>query len=314
MDAQVFWDPLGTSSCWHGITSVVMGNCGFTLAPCAETDKHLVMRNLERAEDISGAAMEAGIDWSWTTFPEFLDTLELAAQGHQLLGLHRPLRAAHLRDGRARVRAGARPRTTCARWSASCATRDPAGAMGFTTSRSPSHETPDARPVASRMAAWDEVRRLVGVMGELNAGIFELAGEAVDRELGRPGPSATTTSGCATWPSRPAGRSPWAFQPPDAPDMWRHYLRLLDETAAAGGRMFAQVHSRASACCCRSRPRCRSTACRPGRSCARCRSAEQQRRLRDPELRAAAGRGHARARHAAALGTEAGRPPTSGSS
>ncbi|MBV8053996.1 MAG: amidohydrolase family protein, partial [Deltaproteobacteria bacterium] len=53
MDAQVFWDALGTCSCWHGVTSVVMGNCGFSLAPCEEKDKLLVMRNLERAEDIS---------------------------------------------------------------------------------------------------------------------------------------------------------------------------------------------------------------------------------------------------------------------
>src|SRR6185436_18849063 len=59
-----------------------------------------------------------------------------------------------------------------------------AGAMGFTTSRSPSHETPDRRPVASRVATWDEVRRLVGVMGDLNAGIFEIAGEGVDRSAG----------------------------------------------------------------------------------------------------------------------------------
>ena len=81
MDAQIFWDPLGTSSCWHGITSVVMGNCGFTLAPCAKKDRHLVIRNLERAEDIAGEAMEAGIDWRWTTFPEFLDTLESLPKG-----------------------------------------------------------------------------------------------------------------------------------------------------------------------------------------------------------------------------------------
>ncbi|PYM26219.1 MAG: aminoacylase, partial [Candidatus Rokuibacteriota bacterium] len=53
MDAQVFWEPLGTCSCWHGVTTVVMGNCGFTLAPCSEKDKALVVRNLERAEDIS---------------------------------------------------------------------------------------------------------------------------------------------------------------------------------------------------------------------------------------------------------------------
>src|SRR2546428_3867327 len=62
MDAQIFWDPLGTCSCWHGVTTVVMGNCGFTLAPCAASDKHLVVRNLQRAEDISLEAMEAGIE------------------------------------------------------------------------------------------------------------------------------------------------------------------------------------------------------------------------------------------------------------
>src|SRR5258708_5883177 len=81
MDAQIFWDPLGTSSCWHGITSVVMGNCGFTLAPCAEADKHMVVRNLQRAEDISAEAMEAGIKWGWTTFPEYLDCLEALPKG-----------------------------------------------------------------------------------------------------------------------------------------------------------------------------------------------------------------------------------------
>src|SRR5262250_3947288 len=81
MDAQVFWDPLGTCSCWHGITSVVMGNCGFSLAPCPEKDKLLVMRNLERAEDISPVAMEAGIKWSWETFPEYLDAVERTPKG-----------------------------------------------------------------------------------------------------------------------------------------------------------------------------------------------------------------------------------------
>src|SRR5678815_2098622 len=81
MDAQIFWDPLGTSSCWHGITSVVMGNCGFTLAPCAEADKHMVVRNLQRAEDISAEAMAAGIKWGWTTFPEYLDCLAALPKG-----------------------------------------------------------------------------------------------------------------------------------------------------------------------------------------------------------------------------------------
>jgi N-acyl-D-aspartate/D-glutamate deacylase len=86
MDAQIFWDPIGTSSCYQGVTSVVMGNCGFTLAPCRESEADLVMRNLERAEDISRAAMKAGIKWRWETFPEFLDVLDSLPKGINYAG------------------------------------------------------------------------------------------------------------------------------------------------------------------------------------------------------------------------------------
>src|SRR5437870_1836906 len=65
MDAQVCWDPLGTCSSFHGVTSVLMGNCGFTLAPSRAAERHLVVRNLERAEDIAAEAMAEGIAWSW---------------------------------------------------------------------------------------------------------------------------------------------------------------------------------------------------------------------------------------------------------
>src|SRR6266853_4976597 len=183
MDAQVFWDPLGTCSCWHGITSVVMGNCGFTLAPCAKEDRHLVIRNLQRAEDIPPEAMEAGIDWRWTTFPEFLDTLESLPKGINYAGYigHSALRTYAMGE-----RAFEKPATEDDLRAMERELRDAlrAGAMGFTTSRSPSHETPDHRPVASRVADWAEVRRLVNTMGEMNAGIFELAGENTDRKLG----------------------------------------------------------------------------------------------------------------------------------
>jgi N-acyl-D-amino-acid deacylase len=65
MDAQVFWDASGSSSCWHGVTSAVMGNCGFTLAPVRSDERALVVRNLERAEDISPKALAEGIDWNF---------------------------------------------------------------------------------------------------------------------------------------------------------------------------------------------------------------------------------------------------------
>jgi N-acyl-D-amino-acid deacylase len=243
MDAQIFWDPLGTSSCWHGITTVVMGNCGFTLAPCAAADKDRVIRNLQRAEDIPPAAMAAGIDWQWTTFPEFLDCLDALPKGINYSGYigHSALRTYVMGERAFEDRASEDDLRAMER-----ELRDAirAGAMGFTTSRSPSHETPDGRPVASRVAPWDEVRRLVNVMGELNAGLFELAGEGVDRVPGDPGVREyhVRLRDLAVESGRPVTFG--VFGRREVPDVWRQYMALLDETAAAGGRMFAQVHSR----------------------------------------------------------------------
>jgi N-acyl-D-amino-acid deacylase len=244
MDAQIFWDPLGTSSCWHGITTVVMGNCGFTLAPCAAADRSMVIRNLQRAEDIPPEAMEAGIEWKWTTFPEFLDCLEALPKGINYAGYigHSALRTYVMGE-----RAFEQPATEDDLRAMERELRDAirAGAMGFTTSRSPSHETPDQRPVASRVAPWDEVRRLVNVMGDLNAGLFELAGEGVDRALGDPGLKEyhARLRDLAVESGRPITFG--VFSRREVPDIWRAYLALCEETAAAGGRMFAQVHSRA---------------------------------------------------------------------
>jgi len=81
MDAQVFWDASGSSSCWHGVTSAVMGNCGFTLAPVRSDQRALVVRNLERAEDIDPAALAEGIDWNFETFPEYLDAVDNLDKG-----------------------------------------------------------------------------------------------------------------------------------------------------------------------------------------------------------------------------------------
>src|SRR5262245_23932673 len=76
MDAQVCWDPLGTCSSYHGVTSVLMGNCGFTLAPRRAAERHLVVRNLERAEDIAAEAMAEGIERISVTNPEYLAATE----------------------------------------------------------------------------------------------------------------------------------------------------------------------------------------------------------------------------------------------
>ena len=305
MDAQIFWDPLGTCSCWHGVTTVVMGNCGFTLAPCAASDKHLVVRNLQRAEDISLEAMEAGIEWRWTTFPEWLDCLDALPKGinyASYLG-HCALRT-HVMGERAFEQAATEDDLRAMERELRDAIR--AGAMGFTTSRSPIHETPDGRPVASRLATWDEVRRLVGVMGDMNAGIFELAGEAVGRELSDPSAFrdyhvrlrdlAVETGRPVTW---------GMFSRLEAPAVWRRYMELLDETAAAGGRMFAQVHSRGLNVVLSFKsqlPFDHLPAWKPFRALP---LAEQRERLRDPETRRRLIAGAHETPDRRALGTEA---------
>jgi len=241
MDAQVFWDALGTCSCWHGVTSVVMGNCGFSLAPCGEKDKLLVMRNLERAEDISPDAMQAGIKWSWTTFAEYLDAVERQPKGINYAAYmgHSALRT-YVMGQRAFDEQATTEDLQMMREELGDAIR--AGAIGFTTSRTSNHQTPDGRPVASRIANWDEVRSLVGVMGDLGAGIFEIAGEDTGAEGARLDDYLARLKTLAVDTSVPVTYG--MFSSRRAPDYWRHYFKLADETAAAGGRMFIQVHSR----------------------------------------------------------------------
>ena len=304
MDAQIFWDPLGTSSCWHGITSVVMGNCGFTLAPCAEADKHMVVRNLQRAEDISAEAMEAGIKWGWTTFPEYLDCLAALPKGINYGGYigHSALRT-YVMGERAFEQKASEDDLRAMERELRDALR--AGALGFTTSRSPAHETPDERPVASRAASWDEVRRLVGAMGDLNAGIFELAGEGVDRVAGDPGLREyhVRLRDLAVETGRPITFG--VFSRRGVPDAWRQYLALLDETAAAGGRMFAQVHSRSLSALLSFKTQMPFDRLPLWKELRALPLDEQKRKLRDPALRpklieAAGGRSDRRA-----VGTEA---------
>ena len=242
MDAQVFWDPIGSCSCFHGVTSVVMGNCGFTLAPCREEEADLVFRNLERAEDIAREAMLAGIQWRWESFPEYLDVLDELPKGINYAGYlgHSALRT-YVMGQRAFEEEATEDEVQ--RMAALVEEAVRAGAMGFTTSRSPNHQTSDRKPVASRVAAWDEVRQIVAAMGRTGAGMFEIAGEAVGRDPDRIQDYHQRLKALAVETGVPVT---WGlFASRRAPEIWPRYLGLLDDVAEAGGRMFAQVHSRA---------------------------------------------------------------------
>ena len=239
MDAQIFWDPIGTSSCFQGVTSVVMGNCGFTLAPCRAEEADLVMRNLERAEDISRAAMKAGIRWRWETFPQFLDVLDTLPKGINYAGYvgHCAIRT-HVMGQRAFTDEATEDDLKAMIHHTQEAIA--AGAHGFSTTRSVAHQTSDDKPVASRLATWAEFETLVKSMG---AGMVEVAGEP----RGADGHKARAYYEGLSKLSIESGRpiTFGLFSRRTNPGSWRTTFDIIERTCRQGGRMFAQVHSRA---------------------------------------------------------------------
>jgi N-acyl-D-aspartate/D-glutamate deacylase len=241
MDAQVAWDRIGSCSCWHGVTTVIMGNCGFALAPCRPADREWFARCLTAVEDIPTEAMLAGIDWTWETFPEYLATVDRlpkainygAYLGHSALRMYvmgkRALTEKATEDDLTRMVAAVKEAVR-------------AGAMGFSSSRATTHVTPDDTPVASRIADWSELDRLVGALADLNAGVFQIGpdisgGEAQRRFL-------TRLKQLAVESGRPVMFGVLSSRQGDRPNPWTYQLDYLDECAAAGARMWGQSTTR----------------------------------------------------------------------
>jgi len=87
LDAQICWDPLATSPCWHGVTSVVMGNCGVTFAPCKPEDREFLARLMESVEDIPAKSIMSGMPWDWETYAEFLTSIDKLPKGVNVGGM-----------------------------------------------------------------------------------------------------------------------------------------------------------------------------------------------------------------------------------
>ncbi|HKA61460.1 MAG TPA: D-aminoacylase [Methylomirabilota bacterium] len=180
-DAQVMWDRMLTISPWHGVTTVVMGNCGFGVAPTRPDHRGLIMRTLEKVEGMSLDALEAGLGeaWPFETFPQYLDAVErrgTALNVAVLLG-HTPLRLYVMGED-----ATERPATPdeIARMRAIVREAIDAGAIGFATSKASTHIGYAGKPVPSRAAAFAEIEALAGALGEAGRGILQAT---VGREL-----------------------------------------------------------------------------------------------------------------------------------
>jgi N-acyl-D-aspartate/D-glutamate deacylase len=171
-DAQVFWDPALTPSCFHGVTTVVAGNCGFSIAPTREADRETIALTLEKVEDMNPATLMAGIPWDFETFPEYLASVERrgtllnygAYVGHTALRLYHMGADAYEREAtQAEVEAMA----------ASVRDAMQAGAAGLATSFAPTHVGIDGKPICSRLADFSEFEAMAQELSRLGRGVIE---------------------------------------------------------------------------------------------------------------------------------------------
>ena len=163
-DGQLFWDPAATPSSSHGVTTVIGGNCGFTLAPLEERDADYTRRMMTKVEGMSLEALETGVPWTWRSFGEYLDALEgrIGVNAGFLVG-HCALRRQVLGDESNQREASA---DELAAITAGLHDALSSGALGLSTSRSPTHLDGDNRPVPCRAASVEEVLRLCDALAE----------------------------------------------------------------------------------------------------------------------------------------------------
>ncbi len=174
-DAQVFWDPALTPSCFHGVTTVVAGNCGFSIAPTRPGDRQTMADTLQKVEDMDPASLMAGIPWDFESFPEYLASVERRGTVLNFSAYvgHTPLRL-YAMGPEASDRAATVDEID--RMAALVAEAMDAGAAGFATSFAVTHLGADGRPIPSRLADRDELRALFAAVGRSGRGVVGVNG------------------------------------------------------------------------------------------------------------------------------------------
>jgi len=237
-DAQVTWDPYVTPSSWHGVTTVVMGNCGVGFAPAAPDRHDWLIDLMEGVEDIPGSAMTEGLTWGWTSFPEYLDAVERTPRvldvGAQIA--HGPLRAFVMGERGAANEVATEEDSRTMGGLVAEALR--AGALGFSTSRTPIHRSKAGELVPGTTASAEELFAIGEGMAQAGHGVFQFAPDHARVPVDE-------------WPwmrelAQRTGRtvSVNLNQPDQDPEVWREVLRLLEQAARDGLPLYAQVAGR----------------------------------------------------------------------
>jgi N-acyl-D-aspartate/D-glutamate deacylase len=242
-DGQATWDPLLTPSCWHGVTTLVMGNCGVGFAPVRPGQQDFLIGLMEGVEDIPGTALHEGIAWEWESFPQFLDALErrrfAVDVGTQVP--HGAVRA-YVMGERGAKNEPATPEDV-REMAAIVREAIAAGALGFSMSRTLMHRAIDGEVVPGTHASEDEIFGICRELGTLGKGIIELA------PAGVMGEDLSAPEREVSWMrriSRETGR-PVSFalsQHEVEPSQYRRVLELCRAANAEGARLTPQVGSR----------------------------------------------------------------------
>jgi len=236
-DGQAMWDPLLAPSCWHGVTTVLFGNCGVGFAPVKKHHRGELMDLMEGVEEIPNPVLAAGLTWEWETFPEFMDALERRPRAIDIAAqaAHLPLRVYVMGDRAVRREAATPDDIAEMRRLTIEAMRS--GAFGFTTSRTDSHKTPDGELVASRDADADELVGIGSALGAVGMGAFGMNSDFDDEDY---------ELAWMTKLARQTGRPVWYLLTDryEDPERWKRLLKATHAARAEGLSFTAQIAGR----------------------------------------------------------------------
>jgi N-acyl-D-aspartate/D-glutamate deacylase len=236
-DGQAMWDPLLAPSCWHGVTTVIFGNCGVGFAPVKKHHRQALMDLMEGVEEIPNPVLAAGLTWEWESFPDFMDALERRERAIDICAqaAHLPMRVYVMGDRAIRREAATPDDIAEMRKLTIEALR--AGAFGFTTSRTDSHKTPTGEMVPSRDADDHELLGIGSALGVTGTGAFGMNSDFDDEEFE------------LRWMRKLAketGRPVWFLLTDryEDPERWRRLLKATHEARAQGLPLTAQMAGR----------------------------------------------------------------------
>ena len=234
LDAQMLWDPYGTCEPQHGVTSVVMGNCGLSLAPVRPGIEDAIVKSFVRVEAIPRIALEQGVKWNWHSYGEYLDNFE-GKVGINVGGLVGHIAVRHHAMGEEAVERKATG-TEVQKMKGLVLDAMEGGALGMSTNRNDRHMREDGKPVSSRLADDDEFFALCDVLGERNAGVIEtILGRNKVEHFEWYHELAKRTQRPILWQSL---QHRWS-----EPNLWREQLEAVEPIFKAGYQAYGLTHT-----------------------------------------------------------------------